>query len=739
MKKNPNVPYHSLELPRVILVCVYLAVCVWYLTYRLTTFNPDAMVFSLLVYGAELFGFTTTLLHLFMVWRLTEREAPEPREGQTVDVFITTINEPISMIRRTALCALAMDYPHKVWILDDGRRAEMKQLAGELGCGYISRENNEHAKAGNLNNALKMTSGDFIAIFDADHAPKRNFITRTLGYFEDPKVAFVQTPQDFYNLDSYQHRANKNRSYVWTEQSLFFRVIQRGKDFWNSAFFCGSCALVRRSSLQHIGGFATATVTEDLHTSLRLHKAGYKSVYHSESLAFGIAPAQIEPFIKQRIRWGQGAMQVWRKEGLFYGKGLSMAQRFNYFASMLTYFDGWQKFIFYIAPVIVLTTGTLPIIALTQEFFLHFVPFFLLTFWVFEEVGRGYGRSLHIEQYNMARYFAFAYATLGLFRKNLKFNVTNKKLVGLSAHNILLLPQYGILVLNTLAIPAGILLYIYYGHINTLTLAANAFWAAANLLLANAVVLFTLGRAHFRRENYRFSVPLVASVEQPDGQILYGAIDDISSGGFMIFLESQRRIKAETRITGELFLPDGSVPYEAEIHSVTDALSHRTQVTGVNLNRATFMLAIGCEFIWKKSAVPARDQLELFLYGSDLEWHIQNLSERMNTPLEKLFPRWLNEKETLLRIPSHWSSMLCWDAKEPEAGIRSGVLAFDPASRQRSLVVFSPLKDGMDVETSIFTGKGWRTMRGTIGKHKTLANAASNLYVYPLDNAAAIA
>jgi len=171
---------------------------------------------------------------------------------------------------------------------------------------------------------------------------------------------------------------------VWTAQSLFFRVIQRGKDYWNAAFFCGSCAVVRRSALDAIGGFATGTVTEDLHTSVRIHAKGYKSIYHAEALAFGLAPESIAPFISQRLRWGQGAMHVWRMEGILRHRGLNWAQRVNYLASVLTYFDGWQRAVFYIVPVIVLLSGTLPLLTTTPDFLWHFVPYYLLTFWVFE-------------------------------------------------------------------------------------------------------------------------------------------------------------------------------------------------------------------------------------------------------------------------------------------------------------------------------------------------------------------
>ena len=225
-----NIKHQSLEPARQVLVVVYLAVAGWYFLWRLGTFNPQALVFSWVIYVAEVYGILTVLLHLFMTWNLSERQAPAPGAGLTVDVFIPTLNEPLGMLRRTLLAAIHMDYPHRTWVLDDGARPEVAALAEALGCRYLSRRSNEDAKAGNLNQALAHSAADYVAVFDADHVPKREFLTRTLGYFQDRKVAFVQTPQDFYNLDSYQHRWRKPHRAVWTEQSLFFRVIQRGKD-----------------------------------------------------------------------------------------------------------------------------------------------------------------------------------------------------------------------------------------------------------------------------------------------------------------------------------------------------------------------------------------------------------------------------------------------------------------------------------------------------------------------------
>jgi cellulose synthase (UDP-forming) len=188
--------YEPLGLARTIVVVVYVVFAVWYLAWRPTTFNPQAMTFSIVLYVAELLGFVAAPMHIFMVWRLTIREAPAAPMGLTVDVVITTYDEPMSLVRRTLLAVIRMDYPHQTWLLDDGNRASMRDLAHELGCRYIARPENVNAKAGNLNNALKYSQAEFFTVFDADHAPARDFL-RTLGYFRDPDVAFVQTPQDF--------------------------------------------------------------------------------------------------------------------------------------------------------------------------------------------------------------------------------------------------------------------------------------------------------------------------------------------------------------------------------------------------------------------------------------------------------------------------------------------------------------------------------------------------------------
>ena len=718
-----HVKYEPLGFARFLLFLVTVVVSAWYLWWRLSTINHGAPVFSYLLYAGECFGVVTLLLHFYMVRRLTVREAPLPAPGHTVDIFIPTINEPVDIVRRTAVKAISMEYPHTTYILDDGNRPEMRALAEELGCEYLARGTNEHAKAGNLNDAYEHSKGEFIAIFDADHAPKSNFLMRTLGYFTDPKVAFVQTPQDFYNLDSYQHRVSRKTGRVWTEQSLYFRVIQRGKDYTNSAFFCGSCAIIRRSALDAIGGFATGTVTEDIHTSIRIHKYGFKSVYHAEPLAFGIAPAQIEPFLKQRIRWGQGAMQVWRKEGVIFNRHLTLAQKLNYVASMITYFDGWQKAVYYVTPVIVLVTGYMPLITTLPEFLMHFVPYFLVSLWCFEELGRGYGETLLVEQYNMARFAALCYSTLGLFMGNLKFRVTNKKLTASNSTFWYLFPQCTVLLLNLLAIPVGFFFYNEYAHITYYSLLANTVWATVNLSLSALVLIFSLRRSKFRRNNYRFSIPLVARIKAANGNDILASVDDLSCAGLYLLAPGDLALKPGDKFTGILFLPDGQLTFE----SVVRVIHRANQESGNTLE------GLGCEFLWNDNV--ARERMERFLYGSDLEWHLHNFSEMNWTPFgaisgdehkSEMLQGWDKNKTSKL------SSLVLDTGDATPNDVSTGIVSMDPRTQRGTLLMFRPLPENSAVNALTLTQEGWKSMHTKVANQNVSSNL-SNMYLYELE------
>ena len=293
---------------------VALAICVvlttryilWRALYTLNLEDNLSIGISLTLFLAEFYGFTQLLLSTFQSWSPTDRQSPEIETYPTVDIMVTVVDEPLYILKRTLIGCLYQDYPKdrlKIYVLDDGQRSEVKALATELGISYRTRSDRAHAKAGNLNEAMKRSSGEIIAVFDVDHVPMQDFLKKTVGFFADEDVAIVQTAQDFYNQDIFQRSVAPGRS-LYNEQALFFKTLQAGRDHHNSSFFAGSSGLLRRKALDEIGGFQTATITEDLHTSLILHAAGYKSCYLNESLAFGLMPVGLEALALTPMGWG---------------------------------------------------------------------------------------------------------------------------------------------------------------------------------------------------------------------------------------------------------------------------------------------------------------------------------------------------------------------------------------------------------------------------------------------------
>jgi cellulose synthase (UDP-forming) len=496
----------------------------YYIVWRwVETIHWAAWWFSIPLALAETYLLLAGALMVFTAWRPRRRTPPPAPSGLSVDVFITTYDESLEIIRRTAIGAKAIRYPHKTYILDDGKRDALRELAEELGIGYIRREGNEHAKAGNLNNALGVTDGDFILQLDADHVPLPHILDRLLGFFEDEEVAFVQSPQDFYNTDSFSHDVNEEAYRLWEEQRIFFSLIQPGKDHWNAAFFCGSCGVLRRSAFEEIGGFQTETITEDMETSMVLHARGWKSVYYAESLAYGLAPASAAQYAVQRLRWGQGSMQVLRKYKPLRHKGLTLAQRLSYFNSTIGYLDGPVKLILYLAPVVFFFTGVLPIWVDERAFLVRFIPYLLLNLLMYELLFRGTGFLLISERYNMAKFWIFTLALGGFFaRGKLKFNVTPKGQGDVPFRTyapqlILAVVTVASLVFATLAYSQGWVAYDAPGW-GSGAFWFNFGWAVYNLLFAVYVVRLSLQYRQQRfDERFRATLPLTVEVLESTG------------------------------------------------------------------------------------------------------------------------------------------------------------------------------------------------------------------------------
>ncbi|MCW8085679.1 UDP-forming cellulose synthase catalytic subunit [Sabulicella glaciei] len=351
-----------------VLIALSGMVTLRYLFWRATeTLEFEGFLQTLLGTGlvcAELYAAILLFLSYFQgAWPLGRKPVPlppNPEEWPEVDVYVPTYNEDLEIVRPTVLACMQMDYPQdklKVWILDDGRRPEFRAFAEEAGCGYIIRPDNKGAKAGNLNHAMRHTSGKYIAIFDCDHAPTRAFLQMTLGWLErDSRIAMVQTPHYFHSPDPFERNLARGRP-VPNEGLLFYGLIQDGNDTWNAAFFCGSCAVIRREALEEVGGVPHETVTEDCHCSFRMQSKGWHTAYLRLPLASGLATERLAIHIGQRMRWARGMIQIMRQENTPFARALRVTQRLCYFTASYSYLFALPRVVFLTSPLAFLFFG----------------------------------------------------------------------------------------------------------------------------------------------------------------------------------------------------------------------------------------------------------------------------------------------------------------------------------------------------------------------------------------------
>ncbi|MDX1198434.1 glycosyltransferase [Sinorhizobium medicae] len=352
------------------------------------------------VFIVEFLAFSEVVLFLILMSRYVDRSseadglerkffARNKRELPAVDVFIPTYNEPLDVLERTIVGALALDHPRdklKVYVLDDGRRGWLKTFCEGRGAIHVTRSDNAHAKAGNMNNGLRASSGDFIAVFDADFVPYRSFLRRTLPFFLDETIGIVQTPQHFFNVDPIQ--SNLGLENLWPdEQRLFFDEIAPSRDGWDVSFCCGSCSIARRKAVDAIGGFPTESITEDLLTTLSMLNRGFKTRYLNERLSMGLAAENLTGYFVQRERWCQGGIQtLYLHNGPLRGPGLSLFQRVM-FLPMSWLVQYLVRFIVLLIPIVYLWFGALPLYFTdVADYVSNQVPllaaYFLLMFWL---------------------------------------------------------------------------------------------------------------------------------------------------------------------------------------------------------------------------------------------------------------------------------------------------------------------------------------------------------------------
>ncbi|EJL87632.1 UDP-forming cellulose synthase catalytic subunit [Pantoea sp. GM01] len=548
------------RLPTIMLIVLSLTISCRYLWWRYTeTLNwddPLSLTFGLLLIGAETYSWTVLVLGYFQtLWPLNRQPVSMPPEitaWPSVDILVPTYNEPLSVVKPTIYAAMGIDWPQdklNIYLLDDGTREEFREFAASVGIHYVVRASHEHAKAGNINHALKtVCRSDYVAIFDCDHVPTRSFLQLTMGWFlKDHRLAMLQTPHHFFSPDPFERNLGRFRQ-TPNEGSLFYGLVQDGNDTWDAAFFCGSCAVLRRSALDQIGGIAVETVTEDAHTSLRLHRQGYTSAYIRIPQAAGLATESLSAHIGQRIRWARGMVQIFRLDNPLFGKGLKLVQRLCYANAMLHFLAGIPRLIFLLAPLAFLLCHAYIIYAPALAIAIYVLPHMLHTSLTNSRIQGRWRHSFWSEVYEtvLAWYIARP-TTVALFNPHKgKFNVTAKG--GLVAERHLdwvITKPYMMLVLLNIAGIAMAFWRMAYGPANEmLTIWVSLVWVLYNMIILGGAVAVSV-EARQIREAHRVEIAMPAAIARQDGHMVPCTLRDYSDGGVGVELREADALKED--------------------------------------------------------------------------------------------------------------------------------------------------------------------------------------------------
>ncbi|WP_313373605.1 UDP-forming cellulose synthase catalytic subunit [Pantoea sp. CTOTU50773] len=548
------------RLSTIMLIVLSLTISCRYLWWRYTeTLNwddPLSLTFGLLLIGAETYSWTVLVLGYFQtLWPLNRQPVsmpPEITSWPSVDILVPTYNEPLSVVKPTIYAAMGIDWPQdklNIYLLDDGSREEFREFAASVGINYVVRPTHQHAKAGNINHALKVACrSDYVAIFDCDHVPTRSFLQMTMGWFlKDHRLAMLQTPHHFFSPDPFERNLGRFRQ-TPNEGSLFYGLVQDGNDTWDAAFFCGSCAVLRRAALDEIGGIAVETVTEDAHTSLRLHRQGYTSAYIRIPQAAGLATESLSAHIGQRIRWARGMVQIFRLDNPLMGKGLKLVQRLCYANAMLHFLAGIPRLIFLLAPLAFLLCHAYIIYAPALAIAIYVLPHMLHTSLTNSRIQGRWRHSFWSEVYEtvLAWYIARP-TTVALFNPHKgKFNVTAKGGLVEERHlDWVITKPYMMLVLLNIAGIGMAFWRMAYGPANEmLTIWVSLVWVVYNMIILGGAVAVSV-EARQIREAHRVEIAMPAAIAREDGHMVPCTLRDYSDGGVGVELREADALKED--------------------------------------------------------------------------------------------------------------------------------------------------------------------------------------------------
>jgi cellulose synthase (UDP-forming) len=458
-----------------LLITANIAGLAFWLSWLLDFGNAATLPLYSLLVAAECFNLLQVLGYWYTVWNEPAPQRLRARVSGRIDVFITTYNEPVDLVEKTARAAVAMPYPHRTYVLDDGNRPEMGEMARRVGAHWITRPDNRGAKAGNINHALSVTDGDFFVVFDADHVPHPNFLDRMMPYMADTRAAFAQAPQYY---------VNRHKTYLtegaMDQQELFFGPICKGKDGLGAVFCCGTNMVIRRSAIDSIGGFREDSITEDAVTSLDLHERGWTSRYVGERLADGLAPEDLSAYISQQRRWARGNIEMLFKSDLFVRR-MALSLRLQYAWSAMYYLTSLTTVLYLALPCLFLLFGVQTVSAKSTDFIAHFLPYIFTTIFILARSAEGRLRFRAIQlSYGLFPVFIGAFYSILTGRK-VGFAVTPKE-GRIQSFYHLVIPQLTAIGISFLAILVG---FAHYSGAATVT---NSCWALFNVVMLSGII-----------------------------------------------------------------------------------------------------------------------------------------------------------------------------------------------------------------------------------------------------------
>lgn len=526
-----------------------------YFNWRLfTTINYQdgalIAIWSVLLFLAELHTFFVFTSFSMALSRKNEPESyyhnivshDNNNKYPSVDIFICILNESLDILKDTVIGCLNIDYPNKkIYILDDGRRDDVRQLAENFCCNYITRDTNKGFKAGNINNALKQTDGELVLIFDVDHIPVSNFLKETVLFFEDPVTAIVQTPQHFFNPDSFQKNLSLQKTLL-NEQSFFYGLLQPCLSKFQSAMCCGTNFLFRRKYVEEVGGFPEKTITEDTALGLRLGSKGYRIRYYSKPMAAGRAPETFKDFIKQRSRWARGNLQIFlNKENWQYLRSLKPTQFYFELNSMLYYLFPFARLMFIASPVLFLFLGIKAVNTLMYQLIIFQIGYFTYKY-IFALIVckkyRNFFLAADLYEISMSPFLAFDILKMLLIPSKLSkqtFTVTRKGGdIDLKEGRNYFIILLSIALILFMANIKG-LYDIYSANSHTAGIIINLFWNTFNLVAAIFAVNVSIEKRE-RRKEIRVPTDINAYLTDNNNLKIRIKIKNLSKAGALIQL-----------------------------------------------------------------------------------------------------------------------------------------------------------------------------------------------------------